>query len=353
VVENLPTLSQAGTPALLSQDGLKPALPTLSQAGTPALLSQDGLKPALPTLSQAGTPALLSEFALPVELEIEYRESDVDREQGVAEAAMEVHQLVENPAGVFTWRQIPGDHHVDPVKNTVTVPVTDLNPCGSIGTIRVFAVLPAWTIEPIKTYIRPQAGGGGVRIVARLLRQSGADASPGQTGDYRLHQIDIPNYEVTTEDDPERITVEIRQPALLYRRWGVGPLTSFPDDSRAVFPVKTTDASGGAVEFTSPVNVRVQFMDGTKNAYFDLVDFHGVPGLAFQMRMVRDTFVGPTGVDFAFLGREIRQTVNTSAGTVEAFEVTCLTDSTGEGVWGAVVDTGVKPAAARCWEIYE
>jgi hypothetical protein len=38
---------------------------------------------------------------------------------------------------------------------------------------------------------------------------------------------------------------------------------------------------------------------------------------------------------------------------VEAFEVTCLTDSTGEGVWGAVVDTGVKPTAARCWEIYE
>jgi hypothetical protein len=45
--------------------------------------------------------------------------------------------------------------------------------------------------------------------------------------------------------------------------------------------------------------------------------------------------------------------VNTREGTVEAFGVTCLTDSTGEGVWGAVVNTGIKPAAARCWEIYE
>jgi len=297
----------------------------------------------------------LSEFATPVELEIEYRESDVDREQGEVEAAMEVHQLVEDPTGVFTWKPIPGDHHVDPAKNTVKVAVTDLNPCGSIGIIRVFAVLPAWTIEPIKTHVRyqPGGGGGGVRIVARLLRQSGADASPGETGDYRQHQIDIPNYAVTTADDPDRITVEILQPALLYRRWGVGTLTSFPGDSRAVFPVKTTDASGAAVEFTSRVNIRVQFMDRTKNAYFDLVDFHGVPGLAFQMRMVRDTFVGPTGVDFAFLGREIRQTVNTREGTVEALGVTCLTDSTGEGVWGAVVNTGIKPAAARCWEIYE
>jgi hypothetical protein len=319
-------------------DGLKPALPTLSQAGTPALPSR------------AGTPALLSEFAVPVELEIEYRESDVDREQGEVEAAMEVHQLVENPAGVFTWKQIPGDQRVDPAKNTVKVAVTDLNPCDSIGTIRVFAVLPAWTIEPIKTHVRPQAGGGGVRIVARLLRQSGADASPGETGDYRLHQIDIPNYVVTTEDDPERITVEIWQPALLHRSSGIGMF--FPVRSCAIFAVKTTNASGAVMEFTSPVNVRAQFMDGTKNAYCDLVDFHGVGGAAFQMRMVCDTCAGP-GVDFAFLGREIRQTVNTRTGTVEAFGVTCLTDSTGEGVWGAVVDSGVKPARAEDWVLYE
>ena len=325
-----------------------------SQAGTPAILSQ-ARTPVLP--SQAGTPALPSDlfpaaFALPVELEIEYRESDVDREQGEVEAAMEVHQLVENPAGVFTWKPVPGDHHVDPAKNTVQVSVTDLNPCGSIGAIRVFAVLPAWTIEPIKTHVRyqPGAGGGGVRIVARLLRQSGADASPGETGDYRLHQIDIPNYVVTTEDDPDRITVEIWQPALLHRSAGVG--TFFPVRSCAVFAVKTTDASGAAVEFTSPVNVRAQFMDGAKNAYFDLVDFHGVAGAAFQMRMVRDTFAGP-GVDFAFLGQEIPQVVNTRTGTVEAFGVTCLTDSTGEGVWGAVVNSRIQPTAARCWEIYE
>ena len=70
------------------------------------------------------------------------------------------------------------------------------------------------------------------------------------------------------------------------------------------------------------------------------------------MRVVHDTFVGP-GVDFAFLGREIRQTVNAREGTVEAFGVTCLTDSTGEGVWGAVVNSQIQPTAARCWEIYE
>jgi len=231
--------------------------------------------------------------------------------------------------------------------------VTDLNPCGSIGTIRVFAVIPGWTIEPVKTYIRPKVGGGGVRIVLRPLAKNDAVASPGSKGDYPLHQIDIPNYEVTTADDPERITVEIRQPAGMYRCFGEGPLTSFPEGSSAIFPVKTTDASGKDIAFTSPVNIRVQFMDGTKNAYSDLVDFHGVPGLAFQMRMVRDTFVGPTGVDFAFLGQEIPQVVNTRTGTVEAFGVTCLTDSTGEGVSGAVVDPGVEPAAARCWEIYE
>ena len=305
-------------------------------------------------LPQARTPALPSglfpaAFALPVELEIEYRESDVDREQGVVEPAMEVHQLVENPAGVFTWKQIPGEQRVDPAKNTVQVAVTSLNPCGSIGAIRVFAVIPGYTIEPVKTHVRYQPG-AGVVIKAGPIFRSGAGVSSGSKGDYGLHLIDIPNYVTTTEDDPSRITLTVSQPMLLHRLSAAG--ASFPAASCALFVVTARDASDAPVAFTSPVNIRVQFMDGTVNKYNDLVDFHGVAGAAFQMRMACDTFAGP-GVDFAFLGREIRQTVNTRTGTVEAFGVTCLTDSTGEGVWGAVVDSGVKPARAEDWVLYE
>jgi alpha-tubulin suppressor-like RCC1 family protein len=287
---------------------------------------QDGLKPALQTL-----------FAVPIELQLEYHESDIDREKGQVEPAMKVQQLVENPAGVFRWGIVPGPHHVHTQNNTVSVDLLSLNPLDSLGTAHVFAALPGLTVETVTSCIKPQPG-------ASVALQ------PGSQGDYPRHRVEIPNYIATTPDDPDRITLTVSQPTLLHRVSVSG--TSFPAASCALFVVTTRNAGDAPVAFTSPVNVRVQFMNGTVNAYNDLVDFHGAGGEAWKMRVVRGICAGPS-VDFAFLDRGVRQTVNTAAGTVEAFGVTGLTDATGEGVWGAVVNSQIQPTAARCWEIYE
>jgi len=282
------------------------------------------------------------------ELSLEYRDSDVDNETGRVEPAMKVHQLVEISPNVFQWEVAPGFQSVDLVNKTVTVLVAAVSELRALGSPNIYAVLPGWTVEPVTTYIKPEAGGGGA-VVPGGLSESAATISPGSQGDYTLHRLEIPNYAFTTETDPAGIKITI-SPATLFHRVSSGG-TSFPSEDWAIFVVTTRDVGGVPVAFTSPVNVRAQFMDGTANAYNDLVDFYGEGGPAAKMRVVRDALAGP-GADFAFIPI-IGQTVDPVARTVEAQGITNLTDSTGEGVWGAVIHPNLGRTSADCWEIYE
>jgi len=282
-------------------------------------------------------------FSQPVTLTLEYKDSDYDVEAGDVEASMRIHQLVLNPSSAYEWMPVPAPRQNLSFDNTVSVQLDTLNPCGDTGLIRVFAVLPGWTIEPIKAHVRPDLGGGGGSAVIQprpVPSGGGAALVPGANGDYRLHRIEIPNYTVTTETDPDRITIEVTPPTLLHRLSPSG--TSFPSASSALLVVTARNAADAPVAFTSPVNVRVQFMDGTQNAYNDLVGFQGLGGPAARMRVARDQCAGP-GVDFALAGG-VSQTVDLTSRTVEALGVTNLTDSTGEGLWGAVIDPSLAPA---------
>jgi hypothetical protein len=281
-------------------------------------------------------------FSQPVTLTLEYKDSDYDESAGQVEASMRIHQLVLNPSSAYEWMPVPAPRQNLSFDNTVSVQLDTLNPCGDTGLIRVFAVLPGWTIEPIKAHVRPDLGGGGGSAVIQprpVPSGGGAALVPGANGDYRLHRIEIPNYTVTTETDPDRITIEVTPPTLLHRLSPSG--TSFPSASSALLVVTARNAADAPVAFTSPVNVRVQFMDGTQNAYNDLVGFQGLGGPAARMRVARDQCAGP-GVDFALAGG-VSQTVDLTSRTVEALGVTNLTDSTGEGLWGAVIDSSLVP----------
>jgi len=290
-------------------------------------------------IQSSSDPAL----SQPVTLTLQYKDSDYDESAGQVEASMRIHQLVLNPSSAYEWMPLPPARQNQSFDNTVSVQLDTLNPCGDVGEIRVFAVLPGWTIEPIKAHVRPDSGGGGgSAVILPWPAPGGGSASliPGANGDYRLHRIEIPNYALTTETDPDRITIEITPPTLLHRLSPSG--TSFPASSSALFVVTARNAAGDPVAFTSPVNVRVQFMDGTRNAYNDLVGFQGLGGPAARMRVARDQCAGP-GVDFALVSG-VNQTVDLTSRTVEAFGVVNLTDSTGEGIWGAVIDPSLAPA---------
>jgi len=98
----------------------------------------------------------------------------------------------------------------------------------------------------------------------------------------------------------------------------------------------TKNYSNVGVPFNSPVNIRVQFMDGTANAFDDIWRFDNTTGEFSNMAIVKDT-VEETGVNFQFITGVAQSVAHiTGGGYVEGTGITGLTDSTGKGVWGAV-----------------
>lgn len=301
-----------------------------------------------------------AEFAEPVTLTLEYSDSDVDRESGQLEASMRIHQLVEYPPGTFTWVPVPGERTVDLTSKTVSVDLLSLDPLGTIepglrgraGSGKTeFAVLPGSTIEPVMVYVKPDVGGSppAARAVVRLRSPRGIPVQAGSVGDYTLHAIEIPDYAVAEESDPQAIAIQILQPTFLQRV--SFDSQSFPAQSSAFFAV-TTRKAGKLTAFSEPVNLRVQFMDGTKNAYNDVIDFSEGTGSIGQMRIVTDQLDG-TPVDFAFV-EGVDQAIDADAGTIEGFAIRNLTSESGVSVWGAVVDRSVSTEASSAhWELYE
>jgi len=209
-------------------------------------------------------------FSQPVTLTLEYKDSDYDVEAGDVEASMRIHQLVLNPPSAYEWVPVPAVRQNQLGDNTVSVQLDTLNPCGDTGEIRVFAVIPGWTIEPIKAHIRPKVGSTAIiPTPAPPGKKKGGlgrlvEVTPGPGGDYTLHRLEIPNYEATTSTDTARVTLTLTQPTLLQRAGGGG--RCFPPDSSALFLVTARNADDNPVAFTAPANIRIQFMDGTQTA---------------------------------------------------------------------------------------
>ena len=318
--------------------GVSPAMPR-----TPSVSSVTSVVKSPRGMRTLSDPPL----SQPVTLTLEYKDSDYDTAAGDVEASMRIHQLVLNPSSAYEWMPVPGTRQNRPDNNTVSVQLDSLNPCGSIGEIRVFAVLPGWTIEPIKAHIRPKPGSTAIiPTPAPPGKKKGGlgrlvEITPGASGDYTLHRLEIPNYETTTDTDPDRVTLTLTQPTLLQRAGGGG--CSFPSGSSALFLVTAKNADDNPVAFTAPTNIRVQFMDGTQSAYNDLRTFDGTRHSRNYLRLVWDALDGPCA-DFQFVDRPVTIAPAPGGGTVEAQSVPNLTGASGEGVWGVVPDPP-KPAS--------
>ena len=277
-------------------------------------------------------------FLTSATLTLHYIDGDVDIDNGFAEAGMRIYMCVLGCDGCWRWLPVPGQQIVDTENNTVTVHLGRLNyscPTGgmrlaSLGDSGIFGNLPGSTIEESTINIKPQ-GGGMVRIL------SGPTLNAGVGGCYTYHQIEFPNYVETDPSDPNVIKVTIKQ-AVLADRIARSGGNSFPTASNALFVVLTKNYSNVGVPFNSPVNIRVQFMDGTANAFNDIWKFDNTAGAFGSMALVKDILAG-TDVDFQFI-TGVTQSIMpvTGGGYVAGSGITGLTDSQGKGVWGAVTN---------------
>ena len=284
-------------------------------------------------------------FAAAVTVRVQYQEGDIDWERGQLESNMRVNQLVENPLGVYRYVIVPGEQIIEnaaplerssgrveklyTIPHRVSVEVSSLNPCGSIGVIGIFAGLPIETVDERTINIKPEGGGEGMMGGA-----GSAVLMPGPLGAYALHRIEFPGYIETGTTDPLRLLVTIRS-AKLSERWSLSGGQSFPSQSGAIFTVTVTNASDQPVRFTSPVHLTVQFkVPPDPAAPKDLVYFEGQPASAAAMRVVNDWLAGDP-VDFVFADAP-SQTVNLTQGTVTAWGLVGLTGTDGRGTFGAV-----------------
>ncbi|MCX7000873.1 MAG: hypothetical protein NT106_11360, partial [Candidatus Sumerlaeota bacterium] len=283
-------------------------------------------------------------FLTSATLTLQYLDGDVDTDMGYAEAGMRMYMYVLGEDGCWHWVPVPGEQIVDTKNNTVTVHLGYLKYPGTTGGMRlkspgdscIFGNLPGSTIEERTVNITPQ-GGGMVRVIVDM-----PTLNPGPTiydengvrGFYTQHQIEFPNYVLTDPSDPNVIKVTIKLSALEGTAQSGG--NSFPKDSNAIFVVWTKNFSNVGVPFNAPVNIRVQFMDGTANAFKDIWKFDNTAGEFSSMAIVKDTVPGQ-GVNFQFI-TGVAQSVThiTGGGYVEGSGITGLTDSQGKGVWGAV-----------------
>ena len=112
------------------------------------------------------------------------------------------------------------------------------------------------------------------------------------------------------------------------------------------------DASGTPVAFTDPVNIRVQFRDGSTSSYDDLYDLEGERRPARLMHLFHDVDEG-NFVDFQPAMGYGERILDLEAGTVEVQDLTGLTGPSGAGTWGAIPYVPPPTAARPTWAVYE
>jgi hypothetical protein len=102
------------------------------------------------------------------------------------------------------------------------------------------------------------------------------------------------------------------------------------------------------VQFTSPVDLTVQFKSRPEPTQTDVVHFDGRVADPREMRLVCDRFAGEA-VDFSFTTAPL-QTVNVSQGTVTVNNFVGLTGTDGRGTFGVVAYQ--FPTRAARWRLY-
>jgi hypothetical protein len=249
----------------------------------------------------------------------------------------------------YEWRVLGEEHEVDTNANTVSVGITSLNPLNSPGAHGVFANRPGPTIETITHYVAPTIlPAKAVLVFEAPAPGDPADMTGGSESIYN-HTLEIPNYEVTTVADEDRIAITLSQ-ATLFERLSEGGV-SWPDQSNSLFVIRTEDASGDPVAFTDPVNLTVEFFDGTENDLDDVVNLLAFPILPTRMTLAYDALDGGAVTFRSVSGVDIEVTTHPGGGFVRGTGITNLTAASGKGVWGAV---GPGPTLTnRGWEEYE
>jgi hypothetical protein len=283
---------------------------------------------------QSSNPAVT--FASPATVRVEYREGDIDRERGKIESEMKVHQLVENPAGVFKYLLVPGAQTLNMKARQVSVGVSNLNPRGSLpGTIGVFAGIPIETVDERTITIKPGTGASPVKEASPAL-------APGPLGAYTLHKVEFPGYVTALGTEANRRIVTLRA-ATYVERYAQSGGCSFPAQSGAIFSVSVKDALGQPVAFNSPVRLTVQFKARPEPDQTDVVHLDSRAGLAAHMRLAYDRLAG-SDVDFALATAPL-QTLNLSQGTVTVDNFVGLAGADGGGTFGVVAGEWSTPAA--------
>lgn len=281
-------------------------------------------------------------FLNPATLIMEYLDNDLDPWSGFAEEGMRINRLIGDSPNTQRWVRIMAPQFIDKRDKIIWTKINTLaatTPIGgdlktaATGDYGIFGNLPGSTIEENTIYIRPQSR-------RRAVLSSAPSLSPKSGGYYTIHQIEFPNFEEALPGEPGSTKITIKSSTLLERVSRSGG-NSFPTASSALFSIATFDSSNIPVPFDAPVNIRVQFMDGSTNAFKDILQFDGQPGEFGNMAIVKD-FIEGNGVNFQFV-QELPQTIGqtTGGGYVEATGATALTDGAGKGTWGAVAQPPV------------
>jgi hypothetical protein len=287
-------------------------------------------------------------FTAPATIRLEYRDSDIDAATGQMESLVHAAQLVE-VGGDLVPIALPGTQIVDTVANHVDVDISSVDPLSSSGPPGLFVTVGLPPIFERSITIAPSAGGS-----IALAGVGTATLSPSPESLYALHEIEIPNFDLTTDTDPDRVILSIRAVTPFERISSTGG-TSFPTASGALFAVTAESATGEPVAFTDPVNITVQFFDGSNGNPQDVQPLGGTATIGpLGMRAVRDAVEGDA-VSFARISRAIPQSVSlfTGGGLVTATGVQNLTGPTGKGVWGAAVFVNqLNTTGVGMWSLY-
>jgi hypothetical protein len=327
--------------------GLQGALFTLSSfAMQPGILSETiyiFIGPPPFAFPQAGflnavqlrAEAPLPDFDPPATLTVQYDPTGLSSESGESEKFLRIVQLVDMGGEIVPF-PLEGTMFIDTVNKTISTEITSLDPTGMAaaseshprgpsGPVGVFATLPVNPVEERSIFIAPGGAAGASAQSPGAISLSSGDGSV-----YPNHLISFPGFVQTSGSDPNRIQISVRS-STLFDRVSLGGGTSFPEQSGAIFTVETKNASGQPVAFTSPVDITVQFIERPAANETDAVDFNSIAGDPNQMRMVQDVLAG-IGADFEFIGGSVNGSVVTRSGH------TPLTDASGAGTFGAVID---------------
>lgn len=314
--------------------------PPNSIAETQVLLRPAGGDPRVTNAMEINVTGQV-EFDPPATLRLQYLPVEVDTDSGQVERGMRIHQLVVLPNNETAWVPVPGEQRVDLVNKWVEVEISSLNPTefaaarrsgdtvlAGAAAVGIFGNIAGETIESRSFIIKPSSS-----EVVTFLNTS--VLTPGARGFYTQHAIEFPGYVETTPDDPAGIRVTMRKPGLFDLIPADGG-QEWPLESAALMIIETADALGSPVTFSDPVNITVQFYDGTVGTFNDVWDFANQPGNPQGMLLAGDAAAG-FGIDGQFTGGVSNEvSLAPGGGTTSANGVVNLTDSEGIGLWGVV-----------------